>query len=207
MLNASITILDSSSGKVNASRDSNKDVSKGEIKDESKVRIKFKLLKNNILVGGVRYKVNLSLIILCETIAEYIKMNRVLSTILSKQFVAEVGYNKITKHIYDKIYDLVYKFCGKSKELILETKALQYGKIKGKNINAKHICLLCNCYSIMGRITEELLEGKKVEGLGLANNLLNTTSFLENTHGLLTNKLSIILNSKIDKEINDYISQ
>lgn len=51
------------------------------------MRIKFKLLKNNILVGGVRYKVNLSLIVLCETIAEYVKMNRILSNILPKEYV------------------------------------------------------------------------------------------------------------------------
>lgn len=57
------------------------------MKDDSKIRIKFKLLKNNILVGGIRYKVNLSLIILCETLAEYVKMNRTLSGVLPRQSV------------------------------------------------------------------------------------------------------------------------
>lgn len=162
MLNASITILDSSSTKSNTSRDSCKDLSKGDIRDESKARIKFKLLKNNILVGGVRYKVNLSLIILCETIAEYVKMNRVLAGILPREFVVETGHNKITRHIYDKIFDLLYKFAMKSKELILETKALNFGKIKAKTINAKHICLLANCYSVLIKISEELLENGKL---------------------------------------------
>ncbi len=49
--------------------------------------MKFKLLKNNILVGGVRYKVNLSLIILCETIGEYVKMNRILAGVLPSEWV------------------------------------------------------------------------------------------------------------------------
>jgi len=133
-----------------------------DIKDESKIRVKFKLLKNNILVGGVRYKVNLSLIILCETLAEYVKMNRVLSGVLPRQSVQEQGYNYITKYIYEKMYDMIYKFCQKSKELILETKALSFGKIKAKNINAKHICLLCNCYSILIKIAEEMLEKQKI---------------------------------------------
>jgi hypothetical protein len=36
---------------------------------------------------------------------------------------------------------------------------------------------------------------------------MNTIAFLDNTHGQLTNKLSLILNSKIDKDINDCITQ
>jgi|LakMenE18May11ns_1017448.scaffolds.fasta_scaffold9221470_1 hypothetical protein len=60
------------------------------------------------------------------------------------------------------MYDMIYKFCQKSKELILETKALSFGKIKAKNINAKHICLLCNCYSILIKIGEEMLEKQKL---------------------------------------------
>lgn len=132
------------------------------MKDDSKIRIKFKLLKNNILVGGIRYKVNLSLIILCETLAEYVKMNRTLSGVLPRQSVQQQGYNYITKYIYEKMYDMIYKFCQKSKELILQTKALSFGKIKGKNINAKHICLLCNCYSILIKIGEEMLEKQKI---------------------------------------------
>lgn len=60
------------------------------------------------------------------------------------------------------MYNLIEKFVEKSKELILETKALNFNKIKGKSINAKHICLLCNCYSILARIAEEMLDQKKV---------------------------------------------
>jgi hypothetical protein len=157
-------------------------------------------------VGGVRYKVNLSLIVLCETIAEYVKMSRILSGILAREFVQEVGYNKITRCIYEKVFDLVYKFCLKSRELILETKALQFGKIKGKNINAKHICLLCNCYSILLRIVEEVLDRGRLEAYELASSHLNTLALLETTHAQLTAKLALILNSKVDKEIGDCLS-
>ena len=51
----------------------------------------------------------------------------------------------------------------KGKELILDTKALQFGKIKSKAINAKHICLLSNCLSVVERIAVEMLEMKKVD--------------------------------------------
>lgn len=66
--------------------------------------------------------------------------------------------NKILKHVYDKVYDLVDVYCSKSKELILDIKALAYGKIKGKSINAKHICLLSNCLSVIKKIVEDIFE-------------------------------------------------
>ena len=102
---------------------------------------------------------------------------------------------------------MIYKFCQKSKELILQTKALSYGKIKGKNINAKHICLLCNCYSILIKIGQEMLEKQKIQQYSLSNSQMNTIAFLENTHNLLTGKLSTILNSKMQKDINDFMAQ
>lgn len=85
-LNASITILDSStsSHKHNSSRDSSREMSREEAKEEGRVRIKFKLLKNSILVGGVRFKVNLSFLVLCETMGEYIRMIRILGGILPR---------------------------------------------------------------------------------------------------------------------------
>jgi hypothetical protein len=169
--------------------------------------VKFKLLKNNILVGGVRYKVNLSLIVLCETIAEYVKMNRILAAVLPSEWVREAGCNRISRCIYEKIFDLVLKFCLKSRELILETKALQFGRIKGKNINAKHICLLCNCYSILIKLAEELLDRGKLEAYELLGTQATTINLLETTHGQLTSKLATILNAKVEKDIADCIAQ
>ena len=79
------------------------------------MRIKFKLLKNSILVGGVRFKVNLSFLVLCETLSEYIKMSRVLGGILPREAVEAAGHNRITRHIYSKLLELVEKFTAASK--------------------------------------------------------------------------------------------
>ena len=66
-LNSSVTILDSSTssskGVLNTSRDR-----ENSRQEEGVVRTKIKLLKNNILIGGIRYKVNLSFLILCESL-------------------------------------------------------------------------------------------------------------------------------------------
>lgn len=105
------------------------------------------------MVGGVRYRLNLSFLILCEVLEQYLKMGRILGNIISREETEEVGYNKINKFIFEKIFSVIEKYCTTSRELILETKALKFEKIKGKSINAKHICLLCNCLSVVSKIT------------------------------------------------------
>ena len=79
------------------------------------------------------------------------KAARILSHIFDRESAAN-AYNSVLSLVYNKIFDLVDIFCGKGKYLILDTKALQFGKIKSKNINAKHICLLHNCLSVVERI-------------------------------------------------------
>lgn len=106
-----------------------------------------------MLIGNMRYKVNLSFLILCESMAEYMKLARVLSNVLEK-----AAPNPITNFAFERLYDLIEVYCNKSRELILDTKALTFGKIKGKSINAKHICLLCNCLSVIQKFTEEMVE-------------------------------------------------
>jgi len=83
------------------------------------------------------------------------KVARVLSNVLEKG--ANQSENRITSYVYEKAYNLIEVYCQKSKELIYETKALSFGKIKGKTINAKHICLLSNCLSVVQKIAEEML--------------------------------------------------
>ncbi len=46
--------------------------------------------------------------------------------------------------------------------MILEAKAINYGKTKAKAINAKHICLLLNCLSVLLKMAEEMLDEGKV---------------------------------------------
>ena len=58
-------------------------------------------------------------------------------------------------------------YCHKSRELIYDAKALKFGRIKAKNVNAKHICLLANCLSVIHKIAEDVLDVKKVESIGL----------------------------------------
>lgn len=102
----------------------------------------------------------------------YIQMGRVLGSILDS------SKSRIQAHVYTKIYDLMDRYCAQSKELILDTKALKYEKIKGKSINAKHICLLCNCLSVVLRIGEELLEKGKIEVYGVAATRSSTLAHL-----------------------------
>lgn len=151
-LNSSVTILDSSTssakGILNSSRD--KDSSRQE---DTVAKIKIKLLKNNMLVGGVRYKVNLSFLVLCEWLGEYMKMARVLGNVFDRDSSSN-AHQKLMGVIYEKLFDLICEYCLKSRELILEAKAVNYGKTKGKGINAKHICLLLNCLSVLMKIAE-----------------------------------------------------
>lgn len=114
-------------------------------------RTKIKLLKNNIQVGGIRYKVNLSFLILCEWLSEYTKVGRILSHIFDKD-TSPCHHKQVQSIVYEKLFGLVELFASKGKELILDFKAVAFGKIKSKTINAKHICLLSNCLSVITRI-------------------------------------------------------
>lgn len=84
-------------------------------------------------------------------------MARVLGNVYDRDASNPV-YRRVLSEVYDKLYDLVEAFASKSKELIHDAKALSFGKIKSKGINAKHICLLCNCLSVISRITEDMLD-------------------------------------------------
>lgn len=88
-MNASVTILDSSTssakGLNNSKGQSNSSLDQNSSRQEDGTpKTKIKLLKNNILISGVRYKVNLSFLILCESLGEYMKMARILSHIFDK---------------------------------------------------------------------------------------------------------------------------
>lgn len=89
-LNASVTILDSSTSSAKNLLNSSKDsINKSRDKDSSRqedvpAKTKIKLLKNNMLIGGVRYKVNLSFLVLCEWLGEYMKMARVLGNVYDR---------------------------------------------------------------------------------------------------------------------------
>jgi len=74
--------------------------------------------------------------------------------------------------------DLIEQYSINCKELILETKALKFEKIKGKNINAKHICLLCNCLSVLIKISEDLIDKSKIDVYGLASAKLSLLTTL-----------------------------
>jgi hypothetical protein len=94
-----VTILDSCS----TSRGSiSRDLSKGDISREEggKTKSKFKILKNNILVGGLRYKVNLSFLVLCEVLEQYLKMGRILGNVLPEEEIKETGFNRIVGFVF-----------------------------------------------------------------------------------------------------------
>ena len=76
--NISITILNDSAEIKGLNKSLNKSLNSSTDKIEKPI-IKFKLLKNTILVDGNRYKVSLSFLLLCEFIEEYIKMAKVLN--------------------------------------------------------------------------------------------------------------------------------
>ena len=65
-----------------------------------KVPSKFRIIKNNILVDGSRYKVSVSFLLLCEFIDEYIKMAKSLSC---------------QKFVYERMFDLIDNYNNKSK--------------------------------------------------------------------------------------------
>jgi len=54
-----------------------------------------------------------------------------------------VGYNKINKFIFEKIFSVIEKYCTTSRELILETKALKFEKLKGKSTSTPNISVCC----------------------------------------------------------------
>lgn len=89
--------------------------------------------------------------------------------------------------------------------MILEAKAINYGKTKAKAINAKHICLLLNCLSVLLKMAEEMLDEGKVVQLGLGDKKSETISLLRETRKDLITKLTFILNGKIDKEIQEFV--
>ena len=114
--------------------------------------MKIKLLKNNIQIGGIRYKVNLSFLILCEWLSEYTKVGRILSHIFEKE-AYPFHHQQVQGLVCSKMWELVELFAVKGKELILDFKAVGFGRIKSKTINAKHICLLSNCLSVVTKIS------------------------------------------------------
>ena len=103
---------------------------------------KFRVLKNNILIDGNRYKVSSSLILLVELLEEYVKIGRILKP--------------CQRYVYERLFDLIDNYNTKSKELILDAKARQQERMKGKNISAKHLCLLHNCITIVIKLLEQM---------------------------------------------------
>ena len=106
----------------------------------TKKQTKFRVLKSNVIIDGVRYKISVSLLLLCEFIDEYVKMAR------------NLPQNR--KMVYERLLDIIEYYNNRSKELILEAKARQYEKMKSKNISAKHICLVHNCLSVLLRLVK-----------------------------------------------------
>jgi hypothetical protein len=82
-LNSSVTILDSSTSSARGSLNNSRDKESSR-QEDSLAKIKIKLLKNNILIGGVRYKVNISFLVLCEWLGEYMKMARILGNVFDR---------------------------------------------------------------------------------------------------------------------------
>lgn len=103
---------------------------------------KFRVLKSNVMVDGVRFKISISFLLLCEFIEEYVKMTRSLP--------------ECRKFIFEKILSLVEYYNSRTRELILEAKARQFEKMKSKNISAKHICLVHNCLSVVSKLVREI---------------------------------------------------
>lgn len=66
---------------------------------------KFRVLKSNVMVDGVRYKISISFLLLCEFIEEYVKMNRALP--------------QCRKFMYERMLDLVEYYSSRARELIL----------------------------------------------------------------------------------------
>jgi hypothetical protein len=95
--------------------------------------------------------VNLSFLVLCEWVSEYVKVGRILSNIFDIQAYPS-HHQQVLTLVYEKTFELMELFAGKGKELILDFKAVAFGKIKSKTINAKHICLLSNCLSVVSKI-------------------------------------------------------
>ena len=94
---------------------------------------------------------NLSFLVLCEWVSEYVKVGTILSNIFDIQAYPS-HHQQVLTLVYEKTFELMELFAGKGKELILDFKAVAFGKIKSKTINAKHICLLSNCLSVVSKI-------------------------------------------------------
>ena len=108
--NISITILNDSAEIKGLNKSLNKSLNSSTDKIEKPI-IKFKLLKNTILVDGNRYKVSLSFLLLCEFIEEYIKMAKVLNC---------------QKYICERMFDLIDSYNNRTRELILEAQARKF---------------------------------------------------------------------------------
>lgn len=66
---------------------------------------KFRVLKSNVMVDGIRYKISVSFLLLCEFIYEYVKM--------------ALSLTQSRKLIYERMLNLIDYYNNRTRELIL----------------------------------------------------------------------------------------
>jgi hypothetical protein len=66
--------------------------------------------------------------------------------------------------------------------------------------------LLCNCLSVVIKISEDLFEKGRVDLYGLSSAKSTLSATLETVFEQLIAKLALILNFKVEKDINDFFN-
>lgn len=106
----------------------------------------FRIIRSEIIVEGRSYKVTETLLLLLEIVEDYMQ-------------VAQL-YPFVAEEVGVKVYELLKAYNTSSHQLIVLGGAVKLGKIRTKNITAKHLALDSLCLSfllyLLPRISQRL---------------------------------------------------
>ena len=115
------------------------------MKDTSKSTIgNFRIIRNEIIIEGKIYKVTKTVLFIIEVLEDYLNLVQ--------------SYPFIKEDVASKIYELLRSYNSSSTQLILHAGAVVLGKLKTKNITAKHLALSCLCLSFILYLMECILK-------------------------------------------------
>jgi hypothetical protein len=153
--------------------------------DPTKLMGNFRIIRNDITINGQTYKVTETLLLLLEILEDYMTLAQNFPVVK-----AEVGV---------KINELFRYYNIETCELIVKAKAINYKKIKNKNITSRHLALSSLCLKFILYIMECI--GKRIEIMD-ASKLMQS---IEEHFDIIIKKLNQILIVKansVKTEIN-----
>lgn len=145
-------------------------------------RVNIRIIKNECVIEGRSYKLSKAFLYLLELLEEYVRLAEAFPLLQE-----EVGI---------KICEVVQYYNKYAYQLIIGAKAVALGRIKNKNITARHLCVCSLCVEMLTMLLRKISERIKITDLN------KTIESLTNHHNEIVKKLKSILMARVTASLD-----